>query len=231
MRSFNLRNITWCLCSDSLFTKSNWFAFDDEKVANERSMSSIASPSPNADGVGDDVVIGEADEFKDTAASSPSVDMETDDSTSKNPSENPSDSEPEKSPAWVEWRENSESTAPSANSDEATILPNGEVQIDKEDFGDDTDKKSSENLPGACGDETTEKSPDASGVKPTEGSPNASGAEITENLRDSDADASKPVESHADAESSEPASPKETKKNQETEDAAEAKETEEAVKV
>ncbi|CAH2034514.1 unnamed protein product [Thlaspi arvense] len=204
--------------SDSLFTNSNWFAFDEEKAANERSMSSITSPSPNADGDGDDddedddddVVRGEAEDFKDTAASSPSVDMETEDSTSKNPAENPSEPEPEKSPAWVEWRETSESTtAPSSNPDEATtILPNGEVQIEKED---DTDKTSAENSPagGACGgDEAKEKSPDASGVA------------TTENLRDSDPDASKPNE---DDQSSETAIPQEAA-------GTDAKETEDAVK-
>ncbi|KFK44857.1 hypothetical protein AALP_AA1G311500 [Arabis alpina] len=217
----------------SLFTNSNWFAFDDEKAVNERSMSSIASPSPNADGDGDDdddVVIGEADDINDTAASSPPVDMDTDDSTSKNPSENPSEPEVEKSPAWVEWRETSESTAPSSKPDEATILPNGEVQIDKEDNNsDDSDKKSAEN---SSPDETTEKSPVAtSGVKTTETSPDESIVEITENVRDSGPDASKPAESHEEAQSSEPAIPHETKK-EETEVATEAnaKETEKAVK-
>ncbi|KAF3485185.1 hypothetical protein F2Q69_00053757 [Brassica cretica] len=157
----------------SLFTNSNWFAFDDEKTANEGSM---ASPRPNADD--DDVVIGEADEdFKDTVDSSPPVGMETEDSTTtKNPSENPSEPEAEKSAAWVEWRETSESTGPSSNPDEATTLPNGEVKIDKEGVGDDTDKKSAEDsATGACSDETAEKSPDA-----------ASGDEIAEKLKDSE---------------------------------------------
>ncbi|CAH8362485.1 unnamed protein product [Eruca vesicaria subsp. sativa] len=59
--------------SGCLFTDSNWFAFDDEKATNERSVNSIASPSPDADKDGDDnvVVIGEADDFKDTVISDP----------------------------------------------------------------------------------------------------------------------------------------------------------------
>ncbi|CAN6872236.1 unnamed protein product [Brassica oleracea] len=200
----------------SLFTNSNWFAFDDEKTANEGSM---ASPRPNADD--DDVVIGEADEdFKDTVDSSPPVGMETEDSTTtKNPSENPSEPEAEKSAAWVEWRETSESTGPSSNPDEATTLPNGEVKIDKEGDGDDTDKKSAEDsATGACSDETAEKSPDA-----------ASGDEIAEKLKDSGPDASEvaAAESHENAQSSEPAITQETKKSQEADVAAE---TEEAVK-
>ncbi|CAN7077392.1 unnamed protein product [Brassica oleracea var. botrytis] len=200
----------------SLFTNSNWFAFDDEKTANEGSM---ASPRPNADD--DDVVIGEADEdFKDTVDSSPPVGMETEDfTTTKNPSENPSEPEAEKSAAWVEWRETSESTGPSSNPDEATTLPNGEVKIDKEGDGDDTDKKSAEDSgTGACSDETAEKSPDA-----------ASGEEIAEKLKDSGPDASEvaAAESHENAQSSEPAITQETKKSQEADVAAE---TEEAVK-
>ncbi|CAN8303872.1 unnamed protein product [Cochlearia groenlandica] len=198
--------------SDSLFTNSNWFAFDDEKAANERSVSSITSPSPNADDDDDnddDDAIGEANDLNDTRASSPPVDMETEDSTSKHPSENPSEAEPEKSSAWVEWRETSESE--SAATDEATVLPNGEIQADKEDKVDDTEKKDSEDSPGACDDETTVKSPDEIG------------AEKTENLGDSRPDASKSDESHADTQSSEPViSSEETKNSQETEVVAKA---------
>lgn len=232
MRSFNLHNVTCCLCSGSLFTNSNWFAFDDEKAANERSVNSIASPSPDGD---DDVIIGEADEFSDTAASSAAVDMETEDSTSKNRSGNPSEPEAEKSPAWVEWRETSESTAPSSNPDEATIMPNGEVQTEKEDTGDDTDKKSAEENPppDTCDDETTEKSLNASGVATTESSPDAASceAEIAEKLKESSCDASKQAaESHEkNAESSEPAFPQETEKSEEAE-VDDAKESKEAVK-
>ncbi|CAF1928877.1 unnamed protein product [Brassica napus] len=218
--------------SGSLFTNSNWFAFDDEKAANERSVNSIASPSPDGD---DDVIIGEADEFSDTAASSAAVDMETEDSTSKNRSGNPSEPEAEKSPAWVEWRETSESTAPSSNPDEATIMPNGEVQTEKEDTGDDTDKKSAEENPppDTCDDETTEKSLNASGVATTESSPDAASceAEIAEKLKESSCDASKQAaESHEkNAESSEPAFPQETEKSEEAE-VDDAKESKEAVK-
>ncbi|CAH8338611.1 unnamed protein product [Eruca vesicaria subsp. sativa] len=200
--------------SSSLFTNSNWFAFDDEKVANEHSM---ASPSPNADedGEDDDVVLGEsADDFKDSVASSSPVDMETEDSTSKNPSENPSEPEAEKSPAWVEWRETSESTAPSSNPDEASMLPNGEVQNEKEDNVDDTDKEGAkDSSPG--GGEIIESS-DASGVATTESSPDASEAEITEKLKDSSA--AEPDDESA--QSSEPAISQETDKNQEAGDVA-----------
>ncbi|KAF8097661.1 hypothetical protein N665_0284s0027 [Sinapis alba] len=205
----------------SLFTNSNWFAFDDEKVVNEHSM---ASPSPNAD-EDEDVVIGEAaDDFKDSVASpSPPVDMETEDSTSKNLSENPSEREAEKSPAWVEWRETSETTAPSSNPEEASMLPNGEVQNEKEDNVDDTDKEGAkDSVAGARGDETIEMLSDASGVATTE-----SEAETTEKLKDCSA-----AESDESAQSSEPAISQEMDKSQEADVAAKAddKETEEGVK-
>ncbi|CDY12058.1 BnaC03g59740D [Brassica napus] len=175
------------------------------------------------------LTIGEADDdFKDSVASSSPVDMETEDSTSKNPYENPSEPEAEKSPAWVEWRETSESPVPSSNPEEASMLPSGEVQIGKEDDGDDTDEKGAEGSPpGACGDETTEKSSDASEVATTESSPDVSEAEITEKLKDSSA-----AESDENAQSSEPAISEDTDKSQEADVAAKAddKETEEAVK-
>ncbi|KAJ0233622.1 Uncharacterized protein HA466_0279760 [Hirschfeldia incana] len=221
----------------SLFTNSNWFAFDDEKVENEHSM---ASPSPNAadEDEDEDVVIGEAaDDFKDSVeSSSPPVDMETEDSTSKNPSENLSEPEAEKSPAWVEWRETSETTAPSSNTEEASMLPNGEVQNEKEDDNvDDTDKEGAKNSSaGAHGDEITEKSSDASGVATTESSLDASEAEITEKSKDlSDDDASKPgAESDENAQGSEPPISLETDKSQEADVAAKTDDIEngEAVK-
>uniref|UniRef100_A0A7N2N775 Uncharacterized protein n=1 Tax=Quercus lobata TaxID=97700 RepID=A0A7N2N775_QUELO len=49
--------------SGSLYTNSNWFAFEDDRVANERSTGSLVSPSPNTEvtgvinGVSDDNVI------------------------------------------------------------------------------------------------------------------------------------------------------------------------------
>jgi serine/threonine-protein phosphatase 6 regulatory subunit 3 len=66
------------MCSGSLFTNSNWFAFEDDRVANERSTGSLASPSPNTEGgdvinggSDDNVIVGEDDELVDTATSSP----------------------------------------------------------------------------------------------------------------------------------------------------------------
>jgi len=67
--------------SGSLFTNSYWFAFEDDRVAKERSTGSLASPSPNTEGgdvinggSDDNVIVGEDDELVDTATFSPDQD-------------------------------------------------------------------------------------------------------------------------------------------------------------
>nr|POF01518.1 hypothetical protein CFP56_45315 [Quercus suber] len=64
--------------SGSLYTNSNWFAFEDGRVANERSTGSLVSPSPNTEVTGvinggsdENVIDGEDDDLVDTATSSP----------------------------------------------------------------------------------------------------------------------------------------------------------------
>jgi len=108
---------TLCLgiCSGSLFTNSNWFAFEEDRdrVANERSTGSLASPSPNAEegnvkASGDDVA-GEDEELADTATSSPEAALKLEHGGTDKPVE------------WVEWRESSDANDPS------DILPNGEI--------------------------------------------------------------------------------------------------------
>ena len=69
-------NITICYISlgvfsgCSLYTNSNWFAFEDDRVANERLTSSLASPSPKTKVTGvinggndDNVIVGEDDDL------------------------------------------------------------------------------------------------------------------------------------------------------------------------
>lgn len=111
--------------SSSLFTNSNWFALEDDRVANERLADSLASPSPNTDGdINDNVIVGEDDELVDTATSSPVVETkpEVEEAVLHNET-GPSGSE--KSPEWVEWRETSDTDA-----EKPPIIPNGEVQVD-----------------------------------------------------------------------------------------------------
>lgn len=123
-------------CSGSLFTNSNWFAFEeDNRVSDDRSTGPLASPSPNAEGTdvvnsgGDDVNVGEDDELVDTATSSPEPEAKSEDSMpheSGNLRETES-KETDKPPEWVEWRETSDSGDPS------DILPNGELQLQSSD--------------------------------------------------------------------------------------------------
>ncbi|KAJ7969092.1 Serine/threonine-protein phosphatase 6 regulatory subunit 3 [Quillaja saponaria] len=105
--------------SGSLFTNSNWFAFEDDRVANERSTDSLASPSPNTEETGitngssnDNVVAGEEEDLVDTATSSPEAGSKSGLSGTDKPLE------------WVEWRESSDASDPSA------ILPNGELEVE-----------------------------------------------------------------------------------------------------
>lgn len=62
--------------SGSLFTNSNWFAFEDDRVANERLASSLASPSPSTEGTGiigssssNDIVADDEDDLAGTTMS------------------------------------------------------------------------------------------------------------------------------------------------------------------
>eukprot|EP00261_Vitis_vinifera_P036960 XP_019078203.1 PREDICTED: serine/threonine-protein phosphatase 6 regulatory subunit 3 isoform X2 [Vitis vinifera] len=120
----------------SLFTNSNWFAFEDDRIANERSTGSLASPSPNTEtgltnsGGNDEVIVGEDDELDDTATSSPLPEVKPHESTQNNPSDDLKEIGPDESdkpPEWVEWRETSDSSNPS-DVDKPLVLPNGELQ-------------------------------------------------------------------------------------------------------
>ncbi|XP_019419497.1 PREDICTED: serine/threonine-protein phosphatase 6 regulatory subunit 2-like isoform X1 [Lupinus angustifolius] len=103
--------------SGSLFTNSNWFAFEEDRdqVANERSTGALASPSPNAEEEGaiasgdDNVVTGEDEDLVDTATSLPEAEAEP-----------KLEAGTDKLVEWVEWRESSDASDPS------DALPNGE---------------------------------------------------------------------------------------------------------
>nr|XP_023919569.1 serine/threonine-protein phosphatase 6 regulatory subunit 3 isoform X1 [Quercus suber] len=116
--------------SGSLFTNSNWFAFEDDRVANERSTGSHASPSPNTEetcvingGSDDNVIVGEDDDLVDTATSSPEAGTKSEDTAHLDNSRETGHTETDKPPEWVEWRETTDSSDPS------DVLPNGEIQV------------------------------------------------------------------------------------------------------
>ncbi|KDP34941.1 hypothetical protein JCGZ_09229 [Jatropha curcas] len=135
--------------SGSLFTNSNWFAFEDDRVANERSAGALASPSPNneetgvVNGVGnDDGVVGEDDDLNDTASSSPVPEPTLEEISANNLSEDlKENSTNDKPPVWVEWRETPDSSDPSISE---VSLPNGELQVDTENQGGDDQPGSAE---------------------------------------------------------------------------------------
>ncbi|KAL0542625.1 hypothetical protein IC582_017697 [Cucumis melo] len=116
--------------SGSLFTNSNWFAFENDLIANDRTTGLLASPSPDIketgivnDG-GDDVIVGEEDDLDDTATSSPGSQGTSENSRSvTNNSKEIVANETDKPPEWVEWRETSNDEGSSLT------LPNGEAAV------------------------------------------------------------------------------------------------------
>ncbi|CAH9134669.1 unnamed protein product [Cuscuta epithymum] len=137
--------------SGSLFTNSNWFAFEDENRMGSDLPGPVASPSPNSTNVTDIIISPTSikkdeptvnedgdnedgdNELADTAASAPS-------SEPKEPTAEPNMIEDSQNPAptkagreeWTDWRENSETTTyiPSDTPDPTPVagpltLPNG----------------------------------------------------------------------------------------------------------
>ncbi|GAV67258.1 SAPS domain-containing protein [Cephalotus follicularis] len=152
----------------SLFTNSNWFAFEDERVANDRSTGSLASPSPitgetGATDGGDDgeVIVGEDDDLDDTAASSSVPEAKAEDGTEDDTSQDPKETGPsstDKPPVWVEWRETPDSGDPSV-SNESVVIPNGELQEQSKDLVGEGDPDSNEpSPPSSSASVDTEKS-------------------------------------------------------------------------
>ncbi|KAL2244619.1 UNVERIFIED_CONTAM: Serine/threonine-protein phosphatase 6 regulatory subunit 3 [Sesamum indicum] len=141
--------------SGSLFTNSNWFAFEGERIVDEHSSGSTASSSPNTkDTKGHEGVGGADDEdLADTATSEPVQEIPTlDDNAEINAPSKLSEGSREtetsgsdKPPEWVEWRETSGSlelppTSDSSNTSSAAHkppLPNGELELELEDQPDD----------------------------------------------------------------------------------------------
>ncbi|KAK2448293.1 SIT4 phosphatase-associated family protein [Trifolium repens] len=107
--------------SGSLFTNSNRFAFEEDRdrLANERSTSSLASPSPNAEegvkNVSEDVPAIEDEDLADTASSSPEAEPEAEPKLEPVGTDN-------KPVEWVEWRESLDASDPSE------VLPNGALE-------------------------------------------------------------------------------------------------------
>lgn len=133
-----------CFHSGSLFTNSNWFAFEDGRTSDDHASS--APKVEGDDGVerAEHVIVEEDEDLADTAASKPREEKPTsdDDTPSKFPEgssvfpEGSTESETsgsQKPREWVGWREGSDSTEmpPSSNAENVAQLPplpNGEVE-------------------------------------------------------------------------------------------------------
>ncbi|KAL4290834.1 hypothetical protein GQ457_14G011570 [Hibiscus cannabinus] len=131
--------------SGSLFTNSNWFAFEDDRVSDERSSGALPSPSPNntegasivnGDGEDDRKVVGKDDDLDDTATSPliPDAKLQVNSADLSDNSREAGPNANDKTPDWVEWRETSDGIGASV-SDEADAVGNGELQAKLEDKG------------------------------------------------------------------------------------------------
>jgi serine/threonine-protein phosphatase 6 regulatory subunit 3 len=132
------------LCSSSLFTNSNWFAFDEDKALNDVSVSSEASPSPNSevsspevDDDMDEIVLGGvSDSTKDSETLLPVCNKDSDEQSGQTVLTNgpvdkleddirpPTPDVKESQSECVEWREEG---AEPADIVEKDIVPNFEA--------------------------------------------------------------------------------------------------------
>uniref|UniRef100_A0A1D1Y0D9 Serine/threonine-protein phosphatase 6 regulatory subunit 3 n=1 Tax=Anthurium amnicola TaxID=1678845 RepID=A0A1D1Y0D9_9ARAE len=124
--------------SGSLFTNSNWFTFEDDRVVNEQSTASRASPSPSPEET-DEVVLGDNIDLTDTPVSlqlaeSGEILEKPGARVSENgiivesggdPTRRPL-AEGEKLPEWVEWRETPDTAE--LPEEVQTPIPNGEIE-------------------------------------------------------------------------------------------------------
>ncbi|XP_024963830.1 serine/threonine-protein phosphatase 6 regulatory subunit 3-like [Cynara cardunculus var. scolymus] len=176
--------------SGSLFTNSNWFAFEEERVVHERSTDAVASPSPNTEGtaggsaVGDDEATSNENDknLVDTATSEvPDSKPGPDDTTFGKSADFSRPNESDKPPEWIEWRESVESstepaveqsftTAESAETSQAATgsLPNGNLEVNPQaDIANDVPNKGESAPPSAATDKS--EAEDDNGGKSTVG--------------------------------------------------------------
>ncbi|CAL9209116.1 unnamed protein product, partial [Musa hybrid cultivar] len=133
----------------SIFTNSNWFAFENDRGVNDRLTDSPTSSSPNSNEKSpdvdepDEVVIGDNKDLNDMGTSLQATVLgttsgETQATVSGNgpinePKEGTSDSsisEDEKPPGWVEWRETLGSDIAGINP--TADIPNGQFEMEKD---------------------------------------------------------------------------------------------------
>ncbi|ONM13776.1 SIT4 phosphatase-associated family protein [Zea mays] len=136
--------------SGSLFTNSNWFAFDEDKALNDGLVSSEASPSPNSeisalkeDDEHDEVILGEIiDEIKGSEPTLPVFNKDANKESGSTGLANgtvdkfeddirpPTPDVKESQPEFVEWKE--EEAEPGDIAEKDTAVPDIEVENEKQ---------------------------------------------------------------------------------------------------
>lgn len=137
------------VCSGSLFTNSNWFAFEEDKPLNDGLVSSEASPSPNSEisalkeDENDEVILGEV--IDDTKASEPTLPVSNKDANEESGHTGlangttdrleddirpPTPDVKESQPEFVEWKE--EEAEPGDVAEKDTAVPDIEVESEKQ---------------------------------------------------------------------------------------------------
>ncbi|XP_033510152.1 uncharacterized protein [Nicotiana tomentosiformis] len=188
--------------SGSLFTNSNWFAFEDDRIANDQSPGSVTSPSPNTEetdvirpGMNDGAAADEDDDLADTATSNlPEPKPSTDNPSPCSLSEDLHDStgnDANKPPEWVEWRESSDTIRMSNQTpdspDVADVvepsLPNGEVKVESEALKDTVQsKEKNANISPANGSTSNVEKDCEGSPGDTSQPPETDGSQIARNL-------------------------------------------------
>ncbi|KAG0527528.1 hypothetical protein BDA96_06G240600 [Sorghum bicolor] len=174
--------------SGSLFTNSNWFAFDEDKPLNDGLVSSEASPSPNSemsalkeDDENDEVILGE-EVMDDTKGSEPPLPVPNKDAneesghtglangtidTLEDDIRPPTPDVKESQPEFVEWKEEEAERGDVAEKDTAVLdmEVESEKQLDSMDcdakFG---EEKNSDDMLGSSVSETEAASPVSSDI-------------------------------------------------------------------
>ncbi|GMH01415.1 hypothetical protein Nepgr_003254 [Nepenthes gracilis] len=131
--------------SGSIFTNSNWFAFEDDRINTDRSTGALASPSPDTEAaaaaaaatraVDDQVNVGEH-ELSDKTSPETKSKLESTAESSFCGSKEIGQGEVDKMPEWVEWPETS-SSSDAPDTDRPPLLPNGMLEEESADQMDD----------------------------------------------------------------------------------------------
>ncbi|KAM0021365.1 hypothetical protein Hdeb2414_s0024g00650151 [Helianthus debilis subsp. tardiflorus] len=144
IESYLFNHLNVC-CNGSLFTNSNWFAFEEERVVHEQSNSAVVSQSPDTDATIDNKDVDSGDEVASNEHDKDLVDSATSESFESKPGPNDTairkstdestPNESDKPLEWIKWRE-SESVQQEQQIETAVkiaeltdSIPNGNLEV------------------------------------------------------------------------------------------------------